>query len=257
MNNIFLLMIFCGHLLGDFYFQSNDMVENKNISVIYIAKHSFLYTLSIFFTMLVFLRLNKYYIIGFITIGIIHVVIDYAKIYLLKKKENISTIHFLLDQFLHIIILVAFFIILKKNNQISPNAIGNMVKHVYHVLIDSITISMFVKYIFCFLILAKPSSVLITMIIKDLGVSKETGKQNSQTIDKNEQSFGRYIGVLERLIVFMFFSINSYASIAIVLTAKTITRFEKISKDSNFSEYYLLGTLLSLAISIFISLIML
>lgn len=33
----------------------------------------------------------------------------------------------------------------------------------------------------------------------------------------------------------------------LVLTAKSIARYDKISKDQTFAEYYLLGTLLSTA----------
>ena len=38
--------------------------------------------------------------------------------------------------------------------------------------------------------------------------------------------------------------------IGLVLTAKSIARYDRISKDKDFAEYYLLGTLLSTAIAI-------
>jgi hypothetical protein len=40
---------------------------------------------------------------------------------------------------------------------------------------------------------------------------------------------------------------NQYAAMGLVLTAKSIARYDKITKDEKFAEYYLLGTLLSTA----------
>jgi hypothetical protein len=57
---------------------------------------------------------------------------------------------------------------------------------------------------------------------------------------------GRYIGILERFIVFSFVLINQYAVIGLVFAAKSIARFEAL-KDRKFAEYYLLGTLASIS----------
>lgn len=43
----------------------------------------------------------------------------------------------------------------------------------------------------------------------------------------------------------MFISMNQYAAMGLVLTAKSIARYDKITKDEKFAEYYLLGTLIS------------
>ena len=56
---------------------------------------------------------------------------------------------------------------------------------------------------------------------------------------------GGFIGLLERLLILLFLSINQYSAIGLVLTAKSIARYDEISKDKDFAEYYLLGTLLS------------
>ena len=42
-------------------------------------------------------------------------------------------------------------------------------------------------------------------------------------------------------------SMNQYAAMGLVLTAKSIARYDKITKDEKFAEYYLLGTLISTA----------
>lgn len=43
----------------------------------------------------------------------------------------------------------------------------------------------------------------------------------------------------------IFLSKDQYAAIGFVLTAKSIARYDKITKDEKFAEYYLLGTLVS------------
>jgi len=56
---------------------------------------------------------------------------------------------------------------------------------------------------------------------------------------------GALIGVLKRTFVLTFVLIDQYVVIAIVLNAKSITRFEEL-KDRKFAEYYLVGTLSSM-----------
>ena len=42
-----------------------------------------------------------------------------------------------------------------------------------------------------------------------------------------------------------YFQTQQYSAVGLVLTAKSIARYDRISKDQSFAEYYLLGTLLS------------
>lgn len=53
--------------------------------------------------------------------------------------------------------------------------------------------------------------------------------------------------MLERVIVLLLLSAGQYAAIGFVLTAKSVARYNRISEDARFAEYYLLGTLLSTA----------
>lgn len=57
---------------------------------------------------------------------------------------------------------------------------------------------------------------------------------------------GKLIGNLERVLVYLLLLVNQYAAIGFVFAAKSITRYERISKDRAFAEYYLLGTLFSI-----------
>ena len=70
---------------------------------------------------------------------------------------------------------------------------------------------------------------------------------------KDDRKAGRYIGTIERMIMLIFISINQYSAIGLVLTAKSIARYERITKEEHFAEYYLLGTLISTLIAIIVS----
>ena len=56
---------------------------------------------------------------------------------------------------------------------------------------------------------------------------------------------GQLIGYLERILILLFICATQYSAIGFVLTAKSIVRYDQITSNRKFSEYYLLGTLLS------------
>ena len=49
--------------------------------------------------------------------------------------------------------------------------------------------------------------------------------------------------------------IKQHSSVKLVLTTNSITRYDKISEDKEFAEYYFLGTLLSTVCLLIISII--
>lgn len=59
---------------------------------------------------------------------------------------------------------------------------------------------------------------------------------------------GEAIGILERLLIVTFVLVGAEAAIGLVIAAKTLARFRQLD-DRDFAEYYLLGTLASVAIA--------
>lgn len=96
------------------------------------------------------------------------------------------------------------------------------------------------------LLIHKPANILIANI---LGTYKPS---EDQSVDGDKKA-GRLIGTLERIIMTIFLSIGQYSAVGLVLTAKSIARYDKISKDQVFAEYYLLGTLLSSIVAIIVT----
>jgi hypothetical protein len=60
---------------------------------------------------------------------------------------------------------------------------------------------------------------------------------------------GATIGILERLLIVVFVLTGSQAAVGFVIAAKTLARF-RLLDDRNFAEYYLLGTLASVAVAV-------
>ena len=60
---------------------------------------------------------------------------------------------------------------------------------------------------------------------------------------------GATIGVLERLLIVGFVLAGAQAAVGFVIAAKTIARFRQLD-DRSFAEYYLLGTLASVAVAL-------
>jgi len=65
---------------------------------------------------------------------------------------------------------------------------------------------------------------------------------------------GRYIGLLERLFVFVLVVTDHWEAIGLLLAAKAVFRFGDLtsSKDRKLTEYILIGTLLSFGLAILI-----
>jgi len=63
---------------------------------------------------------------------------------------------------------------------------------------------------------------------------------------------GAYIGVLERLFIFLFVVLGQWSGIGFLITAKSVFRFGDLSraKDRKLTEYILIGSLLSFLLAV-------
>ena len=71
----------------------------------------------------------------------------------------------------------------------------------------------------------------------------------SKTNESDGLSIGMYIGYLERLLIGFFMVSGIYTGLGLLGTLKTIARFKQL-EDRNSTEYFILGTLLSLLLGI-------
>lgn len=91
---------------------------------------------------------------------------------------------------------------------------------------------------FIFLIITKPINIIFKLYFERYQVELEDTSSISGA--------GAMVGNLERLIIGIFLILGQYAAIALVFTAKSIARYDMISKNQGFAEYYLIGSLFSM-----------
>jgi hypothetical protein len=111
--------------------------------------------------------------------------------------------------------------------------------------------------------LTTPCSYIVKMFIAKwtphMPADKEYGKKEGDEVEekKSQESLedaGKYIGIFERLFVFVFVISSNWEAIGFLLAAKSVFRFGDLTtaKDRNLTEYILIGTLFSFGIAILI-----
>ena len=103
----------------------------------------------------------------------------------------------------------------------------------------------------CLIFLTLPASFIMRTVFSKWNISKLT-KENQSLEDA-----GQYIGILERLLVFIFIVSGQWSAVGFLITAKSVFRFGDLtaSKERKLTEYILIGTLISFGIAIVTSLI--
>lgn len=233
----YLLALGIGHVLGDFYFQTEKLAKEKDEKFTGVLKHSIEYLISAIVVMLPIISLDM--VLAALYLSVVHFIIDAIKYGLIKKKKiKKSGMVFVWDQIVHALsILVLSYIMYCWNFEMANLKIIGDIQVAFGLYMLEV-----VKWILALLIVHVPTNILIQNVLSGYKPKEE----NSELITVDNK-VGRRIGTIERLIMLLFIAMNQYAAMGLVLTAKSIARYDKIAKDEKFAEYYLLGTLLSTA----------
>ena len=180
-----------------------------------------------------------------------HLAIDLFKALISRaKKPGVNLIVLIMDQLLHIITvtLIWTWFDLRANQDIMlfyerifrvnvlTSFTGNSVNLV------RLVPARFLLGAIVYLYVCSGGAVLIEKFLLWLRKKEEVfGVETDQT--------GKWIGILERLIVLSLILNNALGSVAFILTAKSIARFNELS-NRDFAEYYLIGTLSSTMLAI-------
>ncbi|HEU5051836.1 MAG TPA: DUF3307 domain-containing protein [Hanamia sp.] len=227
---IILLKLLLAHLFADFIFQPGSWVkakEEKKLGAWQLYIHSLIHGLLV----ILFLwdqQSWKYAIPVFVS----HLVIDAIKLILQNDKNR--RLLFFLDQLAHFIVLYLIWLYLTQTS--FPVTIFS----------NKAVLMLIAGIVF----LTNPVSFGVKIFI-----SKWTPDPQGQDV-ASLQSAGKFIGIFERILVFVFIIINQWAAVGFLLAAKSIFRFGdlKEAKDRKLTEYVLIGTLLSFGAAIFTAL---
>ena len=166
-----------------------------------------------------------------------HFIIDLVKFYIKKKirvDEKLEVSIFLIDQIIHILIITGttVAIYLLSEPIVYIDCIQDILKRL------SVDLLAILSWILILLIIIQPVSITIKKVLYQYRPSTDEEREG-------HPNAGSLIGILERCIILLLLCVGQYSAIGFVLTAKSIARYNKITEDPKFSEYYLLGTLLS------------
>jgi len=228
---ILFIKLLLAHLLGDFIWQPNSWVADKEAKK---HKSIYLYLHILLHGILAALLAGEIQFIPYaILIAVTHGAIDLIKLNF--QKSTTKRTWFVVDQIAHILILIGI-VFLYKNKTIELLWFGNQ----FWILITGL------------LFITKPTSIFIKTII-----SIWSPEESNSHIDNSLASAGNYIGILERLFVFGFILTGHFEAIGFLLAAKSIFRFGdlKEAKDRKLTEYVLIGTLISFGTAILTGLI--
>lgn len=226
---IVLIKLILAHLLGDFLLQPTSWVREKENRKIKSPK---LYFHSLLHGVLVFIFLGNWSLA--VTLMLCHFAIDTLKLYAQNPQTTIRW--FWIDQGLHLVsILVLYYLWFHPNWQ-------NLE------ILETPTLWIFAIAI---LLVTSVSGIIIQIVMQkwsnDLVIKRDTSLKNA----------GKYIGVLERILLFTFIVSGYWEPIGFLIAAKSIFRFGdlKEAKDRKLTEYILIGTLLSFSIAIIVGLL--
>lgn len=234
MMNKYLLILGIGHLLGDFYLQNDRIAQGKDEKFQGVLFHALEYYAA--FLLVILPVFSGDMILAATYAAIAHFVIDTIKyLVVIKKKNKKSCKVFVIDQLLHIISLCGVAYIMDwKNFTIGYLTCVYYWLDIFHYHAETVG-----RWILSILLIHKPVNIFIQNFLG------ESRPKTDDKIIKSDNKAGRKIGTIERMIMLIFLSKNQFAALGFVLTAKSIARYDKITKDEKFAEYYLLGTLVS------------
>lgn len=246
------------HILSDFYLQPERAVSPEQKGITELISRSLPYAACSIFLFLLLIPGT-----GFQTAVLFlfaHVVINLLQYLFLKyfciSEKNADAYRRLIfwaDQLLHVSVF-ALLSYSMRNTDIASLYRGFLFDFTTSF---NLSASAVFSWILKLLLLYKPANILIVHLLGSYRPTSKTDKKETDGKEpaEEEKQAGRFIGMLERLIMAILISIQQYSAVGLVLTAKSIARYDKISGDQAFAEYYLLGTLLSTLVAICISLL--
>ena len=237
----YLLLLGIGHFLGDFYFRNekddshkSSDAKSRNTGYAEVILHSLKYAAAMILTIIPVWSADMF--LAAVYVFLAHFAIDTIKyLVVAKRKIRESGRIFIADQFMHMFSIFAIaYILYTWHFTIGHREfISDILKAFGYAPVQV------GRWILACLVIHVPVNTLIQRV---LGPYKRKEKDG---VIRSDNRAGRKIGTIERLIMLIFLALNQYAALGLVLTAKSIARYDKIAKDEQFAEYYLLGTLLS------------
>ncbi|HEY3370140.1 MAG TPA: DUF3307 domain-containing protein [Prolixibacteraceae bacterium] len=248
METNILIRLILAHLLSDFVFQSRKWAEEKDAKG-FNSGYLYLHILVTGITALLLVG-DINWLLPIALITVIHGLLDGLKSEVNKRFYNHhSPIYlFVADQVMHILIIGVIWIFV-------TNQLGPVTTELTLVLQNQ----QFWLYLLGYTLVTVPIAVLIGKITEAWSIELNASPSSSMApptkarADKpGLQNAGKWIGIIERILILTFVLNLQFAAIGFMLAAKSVFRFGdlKDSKDHQKTEYIIIGTFLSFMLSI-------
>lgn len=246
-NAILFLILLSAHLTGDYYLQSQRLAKEKENQYPMLLKHALIYTACVLFTVLIIE--SPWWLL--LALVLSHCLIDSLKFWLSRTKLP-KPLLYAADQTLH---LIALWLAAVFSPELAVRSwIGIIPLWVW-------------AWLALFLLILKPVNISIDILFERYA----TASKNEQARQENAarallsdpakapkpepqledaEGAGAWVGSLERLITVLFAFLGQYSAMGLLMAAKSMARFDRISKNPAFAEYYLIGTLFSILFAI-------
>lgn len=235
-NLLIALQLLLAHVLTDFVLQTKKGIAQKRAKKagsLYLYMHAFIAGL------LTYLLLHQWsrFLVP-ILVMVTHYAIDLWKLH--QGQDNLR--NFLIDQFAHLLVLLAAWLYL-------THSFGAVIPTLESWITNPDVLILTIGYI---------------AVIYPVGfvIGKATQKWQTEIAQEEALSSlaraGRTIGIFERILVVTFILTGNFSAIGFLIGAKSILRFSDAKKTSarKQTEYVLIGTLMSFALSILIGSLM-
>lgn len=280
------LVFLIAHFTADFLLQSNHMIQLKKTNLHQgLIRHTTAHFMVTLFAVLLYIFLSDSvtatieYLFAAVLITLIHYGFDWAKESLGNKYNQViaSASLFIVDQILHVVSII---FVLEMVDLISVNF--NQVKIGFlDFLFGNLAFSDLSKLLLLLIVIfiaTQGAGYFLGIVLKNLSTNpvlqkgmynianeqteiktmfNEKGERaNEITSIKTEQflkdspkKIGRYIGMIERLLIMIFIVQGTPQGLTFLIAVKSLTRFKQF-ENKRFAEYYLIGSLLSALIAV-------
>jgi hypothetical protein len=278
----YFLYLSFAHFTADFLLQSNQLAKQKKEKstrmkalTVHAGVHLLLYVL-LLAPWLIWesqISLSSAFIFAgiILSITVTHFIIDWLKESISEKitSQKQYALLFAVDQLLHITIII----VILRSFQVVTFTLSELAAGIYEFLFHGISLTQLETVLalgILLIIVTSGISYFLAIVLKNMAPEdsiintkqerqvKEENNQMTSTTTTTEVSFayprqhkniGRYIGMLERILIIILVVNQALTSITILVAIKSITRFKQF-EDKRFAEYYLIGTLFSIVIAV-------
>lgn len=226
---LWLIKLILAHLLTDFLLQRKSWIRERRLRHF---QSPYLYVHTLLTTLVAGLLIGWSYWPTLLVILITHALIDGWKSY---RPE--TSFYFLADQALHFLVILACWVA----NFYSVEELGWFWK-------ELMGNTHFWAYLTGFLFLTWPSSILVGQLTRSW----------RDHLDQSEAlaHAGMWIGMMERCLILIMVLAGQYEAMGLLIAAKGFIRFNEKNRPERKTEYFLIGTLISIGLAVLTGLLL-